>query len=231
MKIDELMTRDVLTVTPETSLKEVAALLAERRISGLPVCDETGAVVGVISEADILRKEQGLTPHHGRLLGWLTDEPNGDGPQAQASTAGAVMTTPALTIRRTASASEAARRMVERQVNRLPVVEQGKLVGIVTRADLVRAFTRSDEEIEQEIRTDVLFQTLWVEPDRLELTVENGAVRVAGTVDTRSAAELVEAFVRRVPGVVSVEAQVGWDVDDLARRARRELSHLPRRVF
>jgi hypothetical protein len=128
------------------------------------------------------------------------------------------MTTPAVTIDAGRPVAEAAKPMVEQEINRLPVIHGGELIGIVTRADLVRAFRRSDEEIEREIREDVLLHTLWIEPARLELAVENGEVALTGKLETRTEAELAAAYIRRVPGVVTVDSDLTWQVDDLARR-------------
>ena len=99
-------------------------------------------------------------------------------------------------------------------------VDGTRLVGIVTRADLVRAFGRSDEEIGREIAEDVLRSTLWIEPDSLEVIVEGGVVTLAGRVETRTTAHLVASYVRRVPGVVAVHSELEWRVEDLVRRRR-----------
>jgi osmotically-inducible protein OsmY len=105
--------------------------------------------------------------------------------------------------------------MIDESINRLPVVtDDSVLVGIVTRADLVRAFARSDAEIAAEIREDVLIRTLWIEPEEVTVSVQNGAVRLGGRVGTKADAELLATLSRRVPGVVSVEANVAWEVDD-----------------
>lgn len=218
MRVEHLMTKEVVTVSPETSLKEVAATLADRGVSGLPVCDPEGRIVGVVSEADILRKEQGFPPGRSSVFEWLVGRGEEATAKLAARTAGEAMTAPAVTIDAGRPVSEAARLMIERSVNRLPVVHGGELVGIVTRADLVRAFRRSDEEIEREIREDVLLHTLWISPGRLSIAVEDGVVTLAGTLETRTEAELAVAYVRRVPGVVDVHDELGWHVDDLARR-------------
>jgi predicted transcriptional regulator len=116
------------------------------------------------------------------------------------------MTSPPLTIGAGRPVREAATRMLEDGVNRLPVVDaDGRLVGIVTRADLVRAFTRTDEAIRREIADDVLRRTLWIDdPGAVSVTVEEGEVTLAGTVATAADAELLPRFVERVPGVVRV---------------------------
>jgi CBS domain-containing protein len=129
------------------------------------------------------------------------------------------MTAPAKTIAPGRPIAEAAARMIEEGVNRLPVVEDGKLVGMVARADLVRAFMRSDVEVEREIREDVLRRTLWLgDPDAATVTVESGRVTLRGSVDTRSDAEFVAAFVAKIPGVVEIDSSLRWLEDDRRRQ-------------
>jgi predicted transcriptional regulator len=115
------------------------------------------------------------------------------------------MSAPAVTIAPDRPVSEAAWFMVQREVNRLPVVRDGNLVGIISRADLIRTFTRSDAEILADLQKDLGGRNLWQAPDEVELTVDGGRVRLAGRVETEGAAEVVEAFAWRVPGVVSVD--------------------------
>jgi CBS domain-containing protein len=212
MHVEQLMSREVVTVTRETTLKEVAALLTKHRISGVPVCDN-GQVVGVVSEQDILWKELGLRTGHG-LLERFFDHAYGNDERITAATAGEAMTSPAVTVPPNAYVVRAAKLMIDNHINRLPVVSEGKLVGIVTRADLVRAFTRSDEEIEREIREDVLLHTLWVDPANVSLIVVDGDVTVGGEAESRTDAELIEEHIRRVPGVASVSSALRWQVDD-----------------
>lgn len=220
MKISELMQRDVVTVALETSLKDVASLLVEHRISGLPVCLPDGRVAGVVSEADILMKEQGPPVEPSGFLGRILDA-DGDTQRYEARTAEDAMTSPPITVSPAQDVTEAARLMTAKHVNRLPVVDGSRLVGIVTRADLVRAFQRDDEAIAREIAEDVLLTTLWIAPGAVEVSVEEGAVTLAGTVETHTIAEIVEAYVHRVPGVVSVDSHLGWHVDDTIGRRRR----------
>jgi CBS domain-containing protein len=214
MKIKELMSENPIAVGPEAPLRDVASILVEYRISGLPVIGERLEVLGVVSEADILVKERGAEPRHG-LAGWLLAGGVPDADKLAARTAGEAMTSPAITIRAEAHVAEAARLMTEKGIKRLPVVDaDGKLLGIVTRADLVRAFARPDREIEREIREDVVRRTLWIDDAGLYVRVERGEVRLSGKLERRSDAELLPLFVGKVPGVVSVHSTLRWDWDD-----------------
>jgi CBS domain-containing protein len=219
MKVSELMTKDVVTVEPETSLKDVAAVLATKRISGVPVASADGRVLGIVSEADIVVVEQGAARVHGRLLGWVLSGGNAEAMRLNARTAGDAMTTPAITISAGADVSLAARRMTDAGIKRLPVVgKNDELVGIVTRSDLVRAFARSDEELTHEIR-GIIRGGLWADhPELVDVQVKNGDVTLGGTVDRRSDEELLRLFVARIPGVVGVRSYVEWVWDD--RKAR-----------
>jgi CBS domain-containing protein len=221
MKVKDVMTHDVVTVRPETSLKDVARILSERRISGLPVVAEHGRVVGVVSEGDILFKERGSFEPTG-LWTRLRDRHGAAEEQLklEARTAAEAMTAPARTIPLWSTVSVAAAEMLEHHVNRLPVVgNDDRLLGIVTRADLVRAFVRPDAEIEQEIREHVLRDVLWLAvPDAVEVTVEEGEVTLTGSVDTRTEAEIAAEIVSRIPGVVEVHSTIGWHQDDDGHR-------------
>jgi CBS domain-containing protein len=221
MRIEDVMTRDVKTVSPGTSLRQVAASLTGLRISGLPVV-EGDRVVGVVSEADILVKERGEAPSRGGLLGLLLDDRSELAAKLHASTAGEAMTAPAITISPQAPISAAAATMIDEGINRLPVVDDdGRLVGIVTRADLVKAFVRTDGEIEREIREEVVLGTLWIPPDRVEVSVENGVVTLTGRVETKTDAELLPRFAQRVAGVISVDSRLTWESDDERRPPSR----------
>jgi len=221
VRVGDVMTRDVVSVTPDTPLKDVAAALVERGISGLPVCDADGAVVGVLSEADLLVKQGGSPERSGGLFAWLVETASApDLAKLRAHTAGEAMTSPAVTVETASPVSEAARTMVSLGVNRLPVVEDGRLVGIVTRADLVRLFTRSDEEIARDIRQDVV-KRLWIAPERIEIEVEQGEVVLRGEVDTEVEAGLLEKRIPLVAGVVGVRSELSWAVDRSGNSNRR----------
>ncbi len=203
MRVADVMTTQVLTVAPQTTLKDVAELLAARGISGCPVVDESRQVLGVVSEADILAKERRpkRQPRFARILGYREPVDR----KASARTAGEAMTAPAVTIGAERRVDAAAALMLDRSVNRLPVVDRdGVLVGIVTRADLVRAFVHTDEQIAREIREEVLLHELWLDPGDFELAVQDGDVTITGRVQTEGEADLLLRRIRLVPGVVSV---------------------------
>jgi CBS domain-containing protein len=207
MKVSDLMTTGVVSVNPTMALRDAAAVLVEKRISGMPVVNDESEVVGVLSEADILVKAGGSHTRN-RLLGWLLEPDFGAEDKIRAETVGEAMSSPALTIGSHRPVHEAARLMVAEGVNRLPVIEDGKLVGILTRADVVRAFTRSDAEIGEEIRSEILRRTFWLEPGRVTVLVVDGNVSIEGEMETEADCEVLPALVARVPGVVSVHADL-----------------------
>jgi CBS domain-containing protein len=203
MYVRDVMTRDVVTVTPLTPLKEAARLLVQHGISGLPVIVGF-TVVGVVSERDFLFKEQGQ-PDSPRWLRWLLDPtPASDRLKLAAETVADAMTAPAVTIEPSATPAAAARTMLEAGVSRLPVVTGTRLVGIVTRADMVRAFVRPDAAIAAEINDDVLGRQLWLDRDVARASVADGNVVIEGMAPEQLDPEIVERLVRRVPGVISV---------------------------
>lgn len=210
MNVADLMTKKVLTVGVFTSLKGVASLLVEHGISGVPVVDDEGHVLGVVSEADILTKER-TKPTHSVVFATLhPDRIIDEELRLDARTAGEAMTTPAVTITPDRPVAKAAALMLDEGVNRLPVVESERLVGIVTRADLVRAFVRSDEEIQREISQDIVLRQLWLEPAQVAISVRGGHVTLRGDVDAEANVELLPVLVECVPGVVSVTADLAW---------------------
>ncbi len=221
MKVEDVMTTAIRTVRPDASLKDAAGIMAELKISGLPVVGPDGLVLGVLSEGDILFKEAGPGPKTGffeRLFSLPIPEFEA---KLAARTVGEAMTAPAITIGPRRPLSEAASVMVEQGVKRLPVVDDaGSLVGIVTRADLVRAFVRSDQEIAREIRVDVLQRALWLEDSSINVVVDHGEVKLSGQVETKADAELIPSFVQRVPGVVSVLSKLRWPVETNGERRR-----------
>ena len=210
MKVRDVMTENVITVEPRTLLKEAARLLVEHGISGMPVVVE-GVVVGVLSEGDLLFKERGPRDRRVGVLGRLLDSYGMDGElKLEARDVGDAMTIPPVTIGSYRTLRVAAALMLDKQVNRLPVVDGGALVGILTRADLVRAFARADDEIKHEIEHDVLSTSLWLDSADVAVAVDDGDVTLVGQVERRMDAELAVDLVEGVPGVVSVDSRLTW---------------------
>ena len=211
MKVDDVMTSDVVSVSSATSLRDVARMLADQDISGLPVVDD-GQLVGVVSEADILVKEMEHKERRGGVIGWILEPDVGwKENKLEARTAGDAMSAPVITVRATDAVAKAATIMVENGINRLPVVDQdGALVGIVARADLVDAFTQTDAEIEREIREDVLQHQFWVSSESVDVVVEDGVVTLGGRIENEALAEVLPRVVARVPGVVEVTSLLTW---------------------
>lgn len=221
MKTYNLMTREVVTLQPGTTLKEAARLFIEHGISGAPVVDEKGAVVGVLSESDIvLAADQPDEPHTGRLLDLLFgDRPSALEPKLHSRTAADAMTSPAVTVPLYEEIWNAAALMRKHEVNRLPVVdERGTPVGILSRGDLLRAFTRDDEEIAKDIRRDAVLNGIYANPRAVDVKVEDGEVMLIGEVESRGKAERLAEFTERIPGVVGVTSQLTWRTDKRAPR-------------
>ena len=203
MRVDEVMTRDVVTASPSTELKRVAPFFAAHHVSGLPVVDR-GRLVGVLSETDIVAKE---------TSGYADDDLPGETAEhlrreREAVTVGEAMTPAPVTVDPWASVWVAADLMLAHDVNRLPVVDgDGTLVGIVARNDLVRAFARPDPEIERDIREHLL-PSVGLGPNEVDVSVERGIVSIGGCIAPEMARECLRATVHLIPGVVQVE----WEV-------------------
>ena len=212
MRVEDIMTPSPQVVGPETSLKEVAELLAGNGISGLPVV-ENGDVLGIVSKSDIVAQEQQakseLLQRGGLLERFRALAKTQPRPRAKVEprTACEAMSAPPLTVEPHVSAVGAAWLMTEHDVNRLPVVWNGRLVGIVTRTDLVRAFARSDVQIEQEVVEDVL-PGLGLSSNDIAVAVENGTVTLSGEVDDELDARCLPHAVRSVIGVIGVDSEV-----------------------
>jgi CBS domain-containing protein len=209
MRVQEVMTVDVTAARPDMSLKDAAGRLATQRISGMPVVDEDGTVLGVISEADVVAKALGPSEQRPGPLARLLHREAIDERGLEAGVVREAMTAPAITIEGHRSVATAAQVMIEHDVNRLPVVRNGRLAGIVTRADLVRAFSRSDDDLAREVRdVATLQQELWHDHEPLEIAVAQGEVTLSGSVRFADEADVLPKMVRTVPGVVSVRSDL-----------------------
>jgi CBS domain-containing protein len=208
------MTPEVVTVDEHTPLKEITQLLADCRISAVPVLDPDARVVGVVSEADLLPKEEFPEgPPAARLLEGRRRRQTRA--KATGDTAVELMTAPAITIAPDASLAEAARLLHRHQIKRLPVLDPaGPLLGIVSRADLLKVFLRSDDQIAREVRQDVLRRALWVDPDTIDVEVRDGVVTLTGQLERRSLIPITVSLVHGVAGVVDVVDRLGFEFDD-----------------
>lgn len=210
--VSELMTTEVVSVRQDASFTEIAKLLAEHDITAVPVVDDGDRPVGVVSEADLLRREAGrLDTAAGPGLDPWPAEPA----RAEATTAGGLMTSPTVTGRPEWTAAEAARAMERNRVKRLPVVDaSGRLIGLVSRGDLLRVFLRGDRAIREEITGDILVHTLGIPPTAVTAHVVDGRVTLRGTVERRSTIPVVVRLCRSVDGVVEVSEHLDHRVDD-----------------
>lgn len=224
VKVRDVMTRQVVSVNGDASIKDVAEVLIAHGVSAVPVVDGEGRVLGVISEADLLRKEEFKEQYYGegyqpplraRLRRGLSKEGPKVRSRARGDTAADLMTAPAVTIGPYASVVSAMRLMAEHGVKRLPVVgKEGRLEGIVSRCDLLQVFLRSDAAIAREVREDVLAHSLWAETSDVRATVEQGVVTLVGSMQRRSDARIAVCMVERVNGVVDVIDHIIWRQDD-----------------
>ncbi|WP_406306811.1 CBS domain-containing protein [Streptomyces sp. NBC_00885] len=212
--VSEIMTPSVITARPSSSFKEIAQLFNDNDITAVPVVDDEGHPLGVVSEADLLRRAAGLPYPEGRRAR-LRLMPL-DQAQAEAETAQAMMTSPAVTARPAWSIVETARTMDRNNVKRLPVIDEaGKLVGIVSRCDLLRPFLRRDDAISDEIHRDVLDKTLGLSPGTVHTRVRDGVVTLTGRVTERADIPVIERLCRSVDGVVAVHQTIGYEYDNL----------------
>ncbi|MFF3608404.1 CBS domain-containing protein [Streptomyces sp. NPDC002463] len=199
--VSDVMTHTAVAIGRDAPYKEIVALMDQWKVSALPVLEGEGRVVGVVSEADLLPKEE-----------FRTDEPRPDefaaASKAGAVRAGELMSSPAVTVHPDATLAEAARIMATRRVKRLPVVNGvGMLEGVVSRSDLLKVFLRTDAEIEEDIRLSVLGES--AAPVGLDVTVADGVATIRGSLSDRSMVPLVARAVRAVEGVVDVRMDLG----------------------
>jgi CBS domain-containing protein len=209
----DIMTRDVITVQPGTPVEEIARLLLAHRISGVPVVDPDGRVVGLVTEADLIVRER-PEGARSRWLRWFGD------PDAMAAAyvkshgvrAEEIMSRPAICVGDDAPIEAIAALLEDRQINRVPVLREGRLVGIVSREDLVKALVarpalRLAPSDDQELKRRVLAQLkgeAWVRITGLWLTVEKGEVEIWGLVDSDPVRDAVSVAIENVPGVRKV---------------------------
>ncbi|MFF4546635.1 CBS domain-containing protein [Streptomyces sp. NPDC001435] len=214
--VEELMTRDVVRARRDMPFKELVRLLADNDVTAVPVVDDLERPMGVVSEADLLRKSADQADPSGRvpvpnLEAW-------ERAKAEGSRAEELMSAPAVCARPEWNVVEAARLMEAQHVKRLPVVDEAdRLLGIVSRGDLLRIFLRRDDAIRDEITADVLRRTMGLDPSEVTVEVREGRVELGGSVEFRSLIPVIEHLCRGVDGVVSVGGHIDYRTDDADR--------------
>ena len=197
--VADVMTARVHVATPLTPFKMLVRLIEENRISALPVVDQEGVPVGVVSEADLLFK--GAQPQHG-------------------VTAAGLMTSPVITVRVDSTIADAARLMRRRNVRRLVVVDgRGHIAGIVSRSDLLQVFLRTDEDIREELVGKIIPAIVPSDVDTIEVAVQSSVITLTGQVDRRSDVDILGRLAREMDGVVDVVNRLRFRWDDLRHAA------------
>lgn len=225
MKARDLMTTNVVTVKPDTKVRDVAALMLEKHISGVPVLDDNGKLVGMISEGDLLRRpELGTEKHRRRWLAFFSraDEQAREFTKSHALRAGDVMTKQVLHIAEDTPLGDVVGLMEKHRVKRLPVLSKGKLVGIVSRVDLIRALaTRQAEPMPpppdsdatiRAVMNDVLKNQDWALSAVVNVVVSDGVVHLWGVIDSDEQRQALRVAAENIPGVTAVEEHLTFSL-------------------
>jgi CBS-domain-containing membrane protein len=214
-QVGDVMTTDVATVDESTPYRKIVDVMTARHVSAVPVVDDFRRVLGVISEADLLHKVELVGKPHEP---WLFERRRRHAARikADANVARELMTAPAITTMGHTTLVEAARIMDRDGVKRLPVIDDlGRLIGIVSRGDLLKVHLRHDDDIRHDVATEVIHRILGVSDDAVAVTVTDGVVTLVGRLDRRSSAELAAHLGAQVSGVVEVVDEIEFDFDDV----------------
>jgi CBS domain-containing protein len=204
--VSDVMTHTVAAIGRKANFKEIVQLMEQWKVSALPVLEGEGRVIGVVSEADLLPKEEFRDgdPDRYTQLRRLSDLA-----KAGAVTAEDLMTAPAVTVQANATLAQAARTMAHAKVKRLPVVDDmGLLEGVVSRGDLLKVFLRDDEDIAEEVRREVVSYLFRAPLAPVRVEVHDGVVTLTGRVRDTSLVPVAARLVRAVEGVVDVEFEL-----------------------
>jgi CBS domain-containing protein len=210
------MTNHVHVANALTPFKLLVRLIEENRVSAIPIVDEQGIPIGIVSESDLLLKERRRELESSRDLLHLQKHRR-ERAKAKGTVAYEVMTSPPITIASDTSLSHAARLMQENNVRRLVVVdERGRIAGIVSRSDLLKVFLRPDEELREEILGELIPAFLPSSTDSIDVEVSWNVATLSGAVDRRSDAEILARLARELDGVVGVVDRLNYRWDDTA---------------
>ncbi len=211
------MTMRVHVASPMTAFKVLVRLIEENRVSAIPIVDRDGVPVGVVSESDLLLKERRAELESGTDLVHLRRR-RSDRAKAEGLFASDLMSTPPITVTAETTLAQAARKMQERNVRRLIVVDaRGRIAGILSRSDLLQVFLRPDEDLRDEIVDGVIPAILIDERDTITVDVLSNVVTLSGQVDRKSDADILARVTRDLDGVVGVVSQLSYRWDDTAR--------------
>lgn len=221
MKASDIMVPDVITVGPDNSIQDVAEILLTRRISGLPVVDARGKLVGLVSEGDLLRRAESGTEHSRSW--WLKllmgrETLAAEFVKEHARRVRDVMTHDVITVSPDTPVTEIAGTLERNRIKRVPVVKDGKLVGIISRANLVQALAgmRKTIAVEEPKSDSDLRDTLlsrlkaepWAKTAMINVTVSAGAVDLWGIVDSEAEKQALRVAIEVTPGVRNVTNNV-----------------------
>lgn len=214
-KVADIMTRKVVAVREGTTFKEIAAKLRDEQVSAFPVIDDDRKVIGVVSEGDLIAKEAAAgdgQDYTGPLAGLLHRH---ELEKARGVTAGQLMSEPPITIGLEDPVAQAAQVMYDRRVKRLPVVDtEGRLIGIVSRTDVLSVFSRPDHEIRKQIINDVILSTYLMDPERFRVAVTDGVVTISGDPESAPVAREMIGAIRHAEGVVAVRDRLDYPADE-----------------
>ncbi|MEV8516094.1 CBS domain-containing protein [Dactylosporangium sp. NPDC051484] len=202
LHVSDVMTPEVVVATVDCRTRQIVDVLTDYGVSGMPVVDEDDHVIGMVTEADLMPE--------------LAEAD--EGTTAAERTAAQLMSSPAVTVGPDAPVRIAARLMSRHRVKQLPVVEDGsgRLVGILTRGDLMRRTMRSDAAVQRDVFDNVVLPAFAVDPSQIAVDVTDGVVTLDGAVERRSTALRLTALTRTVDGVTRVVDELSWHVDDTA---------------
>jgi CBS domain-containing protein len=229
-RVSDVMSPDVVTASEDALVGEIVDKLATHRVSGLPIVDDGDRPVGVVSQADLLPRVVATHPAGRRTRRGRRAA------KAAATSARQLMTAPALTIGAGEPLSAAARKMQLENVKRLLVTgDDGQLLGIVSRADVLRLYARADAAIRGDVINHVLRRILWIDTRQVQVDVQAGVVTLSGAVGRRTTAAIAARLAADVPGVVAVRDEIRYEFDDSALARSRlhrtdPVSSEPRRL-
>ena len=225
MKARDIMSTRVVTVSPETAVRDIAALMIEKHIGGLPVLDDKGSLVGMVCEGDLLRRpEIGTEKHRRRWVSFFTgvDEQARDFSKSHALRAGDVMSMQVVHVSEETPLGDVVGLMEKHNIKRLPVLAHGTLVGIVSRADMLRALAArqaepmpAPPESDATIRAamnDVLKHEEWAFSAMVNVIVADGVVHLWGVIDSKEQRQALRVAAESIPGVTAVEEHLSFSL-------------------